>query len=41
MDMQKLAYFAEGNIFTGSATKDAERACCCATVSSPTPRKGN
>ncbi len=25
MDMQKLAYFAEGNIFTGSATKDAEK----------------
>ena len=22
MDMQKLAYFTEGNIFTGSATKD-------------------
>lgn len=25
MDMQKLAYFTEGNTFTGSATKDPVR----------------
>ncbi len=25
MDLQKLAYFTEGNTFTGSATKDPEK----------------
>ncbi len=25
MDMQKLAYFTEGNTYTGSATKDREQ----------------